>query len=141
MQSQTTGWVPLAVALSGTSRQHPDAALTRVPVLPGGVLVPPLTRNTTVPCPGTLAVMVPVLLLQGTKDFQVDDELDFVPLRAVLDGRKNSEAVLVEGVDHLFKPEAGESKVAHYGDLSRRVDPGVIDRIVRWAAARAGLAD
>src|SRR4051794_13915800 len=58
-----TGWVPLAEAPLGTSRQRPDAALTRAVPLGGGVVVPPLTRYTTVPWPGTLAVMAPVLLV------------------------------------------------------------------------------
>src|SRR3954454_18521723 len=56
-----TGWVPLAVLLFGTSRQRPEAALTTV-VLPDDV-PPPLTRYTTVPCPGTEALIAPVLVL------------------------------------------------------------------------------
>src|SRR3712207_4815083 len=56
-----TGWVPLAVAPPGTSRQRPDVALTRAVVPAGGVPVPPLTRYTTLPCAGTTALIAPVL--------------------------------------------------------------------------------
>lgn len=89
-------------------------------------------------------VRAPVLLMQGSKDFQVDPALDFRPQEALLTsgkaGGKGSEAHLVEGVDHLFKPEPGLSTAGHYADLGRRVDPRVIANIVDWCRARAGLA-
>ena len=43
--TQMTGWVPLAVLLFGTSRQRPDAALTRAwSWSAAGCVPPPLTR-------------------------------------------------------------------------------------------------
>jgi pimeloyl-ACP methyl ester carboxylesterase len=87
-------------------------------------------------------VKVPVLVVQGAKDFQVDPQLDFPALAAVVETpagrRRGSETRLFENVDHLFKPEPGESKLGHYSDLSRRVDPRVIDHIVDWSATIVG---
>src|SRR4051794_9931983 len=77
-QSQTTGWVPFVVTLFGTSRQRPDAALTSVLPVGGGVVVPPLTRYTTVPCAGTEAVMAPLLLVVAP--LQASRRVNEVPL-------------------------------------------------------------
>jgi pimeloyl-ACP methyl ester carboxylesterase len=85
---------------------------------------------------------IPILVLQGGKDFQVDPKLDYGPLADLVTGgkagTKGSEAHLVEDVDHLFKPEPGESKLGHYSDLSRHVAPEVIERIVQWSAMMVG---
>jgi pimeloyl-ACP methyl ester carboxylesterase len=85
---------------------------------------------------------IPILVLQGSKDFQVDPRLDFGPLEDLVTngkaGAKGSETRLFEGVDHLFKPEPGESKLGHYSDLSRHVAPEVVEHIVRWSAMMAG---
>jgi len=85
---------------------------------------------------------IPILVLQGSKDFQVDPGLDFGPLAdLVKDGKagtEGSEAHLVADVDHLFKPEPGESKLGHYSDLSRHVAPQVVERIVSWSAMMVG---
>ncbi len=87
-------------------------------------------------------VRIPALLLQGGKDFQVDPTLDFEPLRKALESnrRPKGEARLLEGLDHLLKPEPGESKVGHYSDLSRRVDVNAIQLIVGWVTTTTGSA-
>lgn len=79
-------------------------------------------------------VRAPVLVLQGGKDFQVHPERDFGPLRAAVEAPTPppGRAVLFEGLDHLFKPEPGVSTVGHYGDLSRRVAPEVVETIVAF---------
>lgn len=88
---------------------------------------------------------VPVLVTQGGKDFQVDPELDFEPLRDTVSQLSNtgstrgSDARLFEDLDHLFKPEPADSSVGHYGDMRRRVDPGFIDAVIAWCSARVGL--
>lgn len=88
---------------------------------------------------------VPVFVAQGSKDFQVDPTLDFGPLRDAVAGlqkrraTKASQARQFEGLDHLFKPEPGQSSMAHYGDLRRRVDPGFIKALVQWCSDRAGI--
>jgi pimeloyl-ACP methyl ester carboxylesterase len=82
------------------------------------------------------AVKVPVLALQGEKDFQVHPERDFGPVAELLGKRKSCEARLIPGVDHLFKPEPGISTPGHYSDLERKVSPDVIATIVEWATTR-----
>jgi pimeloyl-ACP methyl ester carboxylesterase len=86
-------------------------------------------------------VRAPVLAIAGDKDFQTDAELDF---RAVADalqkhGRKGSESKLFVGLDHLLKPEPGDSTVGHYGDLTRRVDPNALSFLSDWCRQRVGL--
>lgn len=78
------------------------------------------------------AVKVPVLALQGDKDFQVSAERDFGPIAELLGTRKSCEVQLIAGVDHLFKPESGQSTPGHYSDLERRVAPEVIAAITQW---------
>lgn len=78
------------------------------------------------------AVKVPVLALQGDKDFQVSPERDFGPIVELLSKRKSCTTQLVAGVDHLFKPESGVSTPGHYSDLERRVSPDLIAAILAW---------
>ena len=78
-------------------------------------------------------VKVPVLALQGGKDFQVSAERDFGPLQQELEARKDaSRAVVFAELDHLFKYERGESRPGHYRDLSRHVDDKLLQTLVTW---------
>lgn len=85
-------------------------------------------------------VRAPILALQGGKDFQVSPERDFEGIAALIGerGAKGSAAELLPGLDHLFKYEPGVSTPGHYADLRRRVDRGVIERVVGWALAITG---
>jgi predicted alpha/beta hydrolase len=80
-------------------------------------------------------VRVPILALQGGKDFQVSPERDFGPIKALLEQKsvKGSAADLFPELDHLFKPEPGVSTPGHYADLRRHVDPTLIERVIAWA--------
>ncbi len=81
---------------------------------------------------------VPMLALQGAKDFQVDPVADFEPVADVLRSRKDkSDAILFDGLDHLMKFERGDSSVGHYSDLRRNVDVGVINAVVTWCNSLA----
>jgi pimeloyl-ACP methyl ester carboxylesterase len=85
---------------------------------------------------------VPVFLAQGQKDFQVDAKDDFAALEAILPrlpASKRCLARVYEGLDHVFKPEPGESKVGHYADPSRRVDTTFLADVVTWSKSQAGL--
>jgi pimeloyl-ACP methyl ester carboxylesterase len=84
---------------------------------------------------------VPILAVAGDKDFQTDAELDFGPIASALEknARKGSQSRLFSGLDHLLKPEPGQSTVGHYGDLTRRVDPEFLDYLTLWCRQRAGL--
>ena len=77
------------------------------------------------------AVRAPVCVLQGDKDFQVHPVRDFDPLRAVVEAPTppHGRAMKLPGLDHLMKPEPGDSSVGHYADLSRTVAPEAIEAI------------
>src|SRR5690606_3714072 len=83
-------------------------------------------------------VRVPILAVQGGKDFQVSPERDFGPITALIDkrGPKGSATELFPELDHLFKPEPGISTPGHYADLRRRVDPSFMAVVVAWALER-----
>ncbi len=83
-------------------------------------------------------VTVPVYALHGDKDFQVHPVRDFELVALALREGKSGKASKAErrpGLDHLFKPEAGESHAGHYRDLSRHVDPAVVQDIATWLGA------
>lgn len=77
-------------------------------------------------------VRAPVLVVQGSKDFQVHPEHDFMALKNALNRHRSSTARRFDDLDHLFKPEPGASSVGHYGDLSRRVDPTFLEFVSTW---------
>ncbi|TXD32524.1 lysophospholipase [Lujinxingia vulgaris] len=84
-------------------------------------------------------VEVPVLILSGRKDLQVDPELD---ARALAEAARSAgvdvELVLVEDADHVLKhqPLAREELNAQHGLLynqaGRQLDPRVVEAIVDW---------
>ncbi len=82
-------------------------------------------------------VRVPILALQGGKDFQVSPVRDFELIRAHVEqhGTEGSVAELWPELDHLFKPEPGISTPGHYADLRRHVEPAVLQRVTIWALA------
>ena len=84
-------------------------------------------------------VRAPILAVQGGKDFQVSPERDFELIRAAVEARSGEAnvALLFPELDHLFKPEPGESTPGHYADLRRHVDPSLIEQLVAWAWAIA----
>lgn len=84
------------------------------------------------------AVNVPILALQGGKDFQVSPERDFEAVRGIVEGKRiaGCEVISFAELDHLFKHEPGRSTPGHYADLDRRVDAEVVAAIVRWAGER-----
>jgi pimeloyl-ACP methyl ester carboxylesterase len=84
---------------------------------------------------------VPVFLAQGRKDFQVDARDDFAVLAGIvtlLPAAKRSLSREYEGLDHLFKPEPGDSKVGHYADPSRHVDSSFIADVIAWTKSQVG---
>jgi pimeloyl-ACP methyl ester carboxylesterase len=85
-------------------------------------------------------VKCPVLLLQGGKDFQVSVEADARVLEAVLKeaGHGDYRLHVFPNLDHLFKPEPGESSMERYLDPKRRVDEKFLSVLGEWLTARAG---
>ena len=79
---------------------------------------------------------LPVLVLQGDKDFEVRKDLDFDALRASV-GSADGRVVYrnFPDLNHLFVRVVGDSSGAEYG-LPGHVDPGVIGVIADWILAR-----
>ncbi len=76
---------------------------------------------------------LPMLILQGGKDYQVSPEKDFARWKKALAGRSDVTFHLYPGLFHLFMPGAGTpddyKKAGH-------VAPEVIDDIAGWIKAR-----
>jgi pimeloyl-ACP methyl ester carboxylesterase len=75
---------------------------------------------------------VPVLVLQGGKDYQVT-RADYELVQAALAGKAPGQALTVwlPDLNHLFMKVAGQSTGAEYG-LAGRVDEQAIAQLVRW---------
>jgi pimeloyl-ACP methyl ester carboxylesterase len=81
---------------------------------------------------------VPVLALQGGKDFQVNPVSDFeLVALAVRESRGGGESRRLANLDYLFKLEPGRSHAGHYRDLSRDVDGQAIESVVSFARQQA----
>lgn len=82
-------------------------------------------------------VKAPILIAQGSKDFEVDPDRDPAALRRAATAAKLSvELRRYPTLDHLFKLEPGESAPARYLEPGRRVDQAFIDDLVAWTKAR-----
>ncbi len=77
-------------------------------------------------------VHVPMLILQGGRDYQVTEQ-DFDGWRKALDGRKDVTFHLFPSLNHLFI--AGEGRIAPE-EYSRpgHVDPEVVEQVAGWIA-------
>lgn len=79
---------------------------------------------------------LPVLVLQGDKDYQVRKDLDFERLRTSV-GDTGGRVTFRSFADlnHLFIKIDGQSSGAEYG-IPGKVDPAVINAIADWVLAR-----
>lgn len=75
----------------------------------------------------------PVLILQGTGDFQVSADKDYGLFKTALKDRPNTTFKLYDGLNHLFIKSAGPDKgsVAEY-TTPGNVDENVLDDIANW---------
>ena len=84
-------------------------------------------------------VSVPILVMQGGRDFQVLADKDFVLLRELLEGRENVTFRLYEDLNHVFVPTAATNFLEHAMGIMQtpgRVDVQVLRDIVDWILAR-----
>jgi len=77
---------------------------------------------------------IPVLILQGKKDYQTTVEKNFKILKEELSDKKNIRFKLYENLDHLFMYTEGISKPEDY-EKFRNVDEEVIEDIAQWILA------
>lgn len=60
------------------------------------------------------ALSVPMLVLQGSEDFQVYADVDYPLWREALEGHADAEFVLYEGLNHMMCPSSGIRSVEDY---------------------------
>jgi uncharacterized protein len=81
---------------------------------------------------GTAATLdLPILLLQGERDYQVTVDDDFSLWRRALDTHPKAELHVLPGLNHLFIAGEGPSGPAEYLRPGR-VDDGALDLIAAW---------
>jgi dienelactone hydrolase len=78
---------------------------------------------------------VPMLILQGSADFQVYSDVDYKLWQSTLSGRGNVTFKLYDGLSHLFMPNQipadGAPDVSVY-NAPNHIDPAVIKDISAW---------
>ena len=81
-----------------------------------------------------LANEKPVLVMQGSRDFQVSVEEDFNAYKDILKDRPNVTYKLYEGLNHCFVPALHDNimKVKQEYGVERHIGDDVIDDIAAW---------
>jgi pimeloyl-ACP methyl ester carboxylesterase len=90
------------------------------------------------PIPALKRVKVPVLMLFGDKDLQVDPEQNLAPMKAALAKNKRVEAVRFAGLNHLFQP-ANKGTPDEYGIIEQTIAVDVLERMATWLRVTSGL--
>ena len=79
------------------------------------------------------ALKIPILILQGGRDFQVPPATNFEEFKKALSSRKNVTLKFYPALNHLFIAGTGPSTPQEYGKLGH-VDEQVIIDIASWAS-------
>ena len=82
-----------------------------------------------------LRVQVPILVLQGGRDFQVLPDVDFLMIKDFLEGNENATFILFDGLNHMFMPTTAENFVEHATQIIQspgNVYEAVLRAIVEW---------
>jgi len=89
-------------------------------------------------------VDVPVLVVIGKKDLQVDWQADGEPLQRAAAGHANVSFLFPENANHVLKEEPRPRSdvtlpdaTAHYNAPDARLDPDALAHIIEWLAARS----
>ena len=87
-------------------------------------------------------VNIPVLVIIGKKDIQVDWHADGEPLQRAATGRNNVTFLFPENANHVLKEElqprselAMAEVLGHYNSPDTRLDPQALASIIEWLAA------
>lgn len=82
-------------------------------------------------------ISTPFLVLQGSSDFQVYADKDYVMWQDLLAGRTNVTFRLYEGLNHLFMPSAGANITDYQAEyeIPSHVDGQVLADIAAWIQA------
>ena len=87
--------------------------------------------NGYVPSETAKSLALPMLVLQGGRDYQVSPTLDFESLKTGLAGKANTDFKLYPELNHLFIAGEGTSTPAEY-EVAGHVSPQVITDIAAW---------
>jgi dienelactone hydrolase len=83
----------------------------------------------------------PILVMQGSKDFQVSVEKDYALYQQLLKDRKNVSFRLYEGLNHCFVPAVYGSitKAAQEYKVEQHIGEDVIADVANWIKAAANV--
>ena len=81
------------------------------------------------------SLSIPLLILQGGRDYQVTESDDFARWSEALADNDRVELKLYPDLNHLFMPGTGMATPQEYLFEGKRVDPVVIGDIARWMGA------
>jgi uncharacterized protein len=78
-------------------------------------------------------VKVPVLAINGEKDFQVDAKSNLEAFKNILSksGNRKFETVSFPGMNHLFQ-ECKTGAFEEYGEIEQTISPKVLDKMSSW---------
>ena len=93
--------------------------------------------NSYDPAAAAARLTLPLLILQGGRDYQVTIPDDLDRWRAGLDGRPDVTFTVFDRDNHLFFTGTGPSSPAEY-EPAQHVDPAVVEAVATWVAATAG---
>jgi dienelactone hydrolase len=74
---------------------------------------------------------IPILICQGSKDFQVYPDKDYTAWQELFYGHVNVTFRLYENLNHLFMPSSGKNDITDYNPKAN-VDQQVIDDVAGW---------
>ena len=77
------------------------------------------------------SLSIPILIQQGSADFQVYADKDYPLWQQVLAGKDNVQFRLYDGLNHLFMPNNGKQDTTEY-DIKGHVEQKVIDDIAAF---------
>jgi pimeloyl-ACP methyl ester carboxylesterase len=82
-------------------------------------------------------ITIPFLILQGSNDFQVYADKDYVEWQKLLEGRQNITFKLYDGLNHLFMPSAGATIVNYQEEynIASHVNEQVLTDVAEWIKA------
>lgn len=83
------------------------------------------------------SLSLPILVLQGGRDYQVSPRADFPAWRDALEGKPGATLKLYPALNHAFMGGEGPSTAMDYAAVGH-VSPEVVDDIAHWIEGRTG---
>ena len=74
---------------------------------------------------------IPIFIAQGSEDFQVYANIDYLAWQELLKGKNNVTCRLYDNLNHLFMPAQGRMDISEY-NIKGTMEHKVIDDIAKW---------